>query len=389
MTHFLRTLVRSLTGVLVVMAVATGAWSETKLTPSLGARTTYDDSTLGQGEADLELSLSPGIKYERASERTRLLLQGRVDAYRYADNDDYDRENAQAGATLSHAYSEKLTVRLGGQWVRDHTVESEYDESGIIAEKVARNSFSATPGLTLRLTERDDLALDGSGTLVRYEKSGYVDYDLAGLTTTWSRALGDGLWRYILQVGGQQVHFDRTDGETDQVILTALTGVSWRASEKLEFQAMGGVSQTSSEVTFDGGDGIDDTSLTFSGSLSATWTDEVWRLTLAADRSETPSTYGELITRDRLRATFGRNLTERLYLGVQGAWYISKTAGLVRDENTRTCNAGPTLRYRLTEDSTIEAGYSFIREDDMETDETTNRNRAYINYVVDFPIGDW
>ena len=108
-------------------------------------------------------------------------------------------------------------------------------------------------------------------------------------------------------------------------------------------------------------------------------------MTLAADRSESPSTYGELITRDRLRFTFGRNLSERTFLGVNGAFYISKTAGLVEDEDTRTWSLGPTLTHRLTEDVTLDAGYSFIREDDQESGETTDRNRAYLGVTVEWP----
>lgn len=359
--------------------------AETRFTPSMSLRTAYDDNTLGKKVSDAELALTPAFAFEGGSELTRLALQGRLDALRYLEHDEYNRENAQLGADFSHRPSERLTLRLGAKWVRDHTVESEFDESGITTENIARNYYSASPGLTLRVSERDELSMDGSAGLMRYERTGYTDYDTGGLTATWSHALGEGLWRIIGQGGVQAYRFDRVDGQTEQRVLSALAGVAWKASETLEFQVLGGVSRTDSDVDFDRGPSIDDSQLTFSGSVSGTWTDEVWRLTLSADRSESPSTYGELITRDRLRASFGRNLTERLYLGAQLAWYMSKTAGLVRDENTRTYSVGPTLRFRLTEDWTVDGGYQYTHEDDREAKEVTDRNRVYLGVTMAWP----
>lgn len=374
--------------VLLLGLTAASGVCETMVTPSIGVRAAYDDNTLGKGDCDAELMLSPAFKVEGGDEVTRLGLQGRLDAFQYAEHDEYSRENVQLGANVSHRASERLVLRLGARWVRDHTVESEFDESGITTEKEARNSYTATPGLTLHLTERDELSLDGSAGLVRYERTGFTDYQMGGLTTTWSHALGDGLWRVIGQAGAQAYRFDLVNGETSQLVLSALAGFAWKASETLEFQVMGGASQTESEVEFDSGLSLDDSQLTFSGSVSATWTDEVWKLTLSADRSESPSTYGELITRDRLRASFGRNLSERLYLGVQLAWYMSKTSGLVQDENTQTYSLGPTLRYRLTEDCTLDGGYLYTHEDDIEASEITDRNRVYLGVTMDWP-GVW
>ena len=153
---------------------------------------------------------------------------------------------------------------------------------------------------------------------------------------------------------------------------------------------MAGVSHTSSDVTFEGYPQLDsdDDQTTFSGSVSATWTDLVWRLTLSADRAQSPSTYGELVTRDRLRLAFGRNLSERLYAGLSGAFYISKTAGLVQDESSRTWTLGPALRFRLTEDTTIDAGCTFIHEDDRESGRSTDRTKAYVGVTVGWP-GEW
>lgn len=370
---------------LLAMAPASGR-SETKVTPSIGLRTTYDDNTLGKGDADFEFLLSPAVKVEGGSEVTRYGLQGGVDVYQYAEHDDYNRENVRLGANVSHSVTERLALRLGGSWSRDHTVETEFDESGLTTDNVARNLFRVTPGLTVRLTERDDITLDTSLGLMRYERSGYTDYQTGGLTTNWSHMLGDGLWRIIGQAGAQAYRFDRSNGQTTQLVLSTLGGFAWKASELLEFQALAGISQTRSDVEFDMGPDMDDSRLTFSGSLSATWTDEIWRLTVSADRSESPSTYGELMTRDRLRTSFGRNLSEYLYLGTQLAWYKSSTTGLVRSENTQTYSFGPTMRYRLSEDFVVDGGYLYVHENDVDTDATTDRNRFYINFTKEFPF---
>ncbi len=360
---------------------------ETRLTPSAGVRTTYDDHILGKDDADFEVLLTPGFKLDTGSERTKFQISGQVDAYQYAENDEFERENAQLNFSASHATTERLTFRLGTQWLRDHSVENEYDESGIVTNLAARNTYSATPGFSYAVTERDEFSLDTSLSTIRYEESGNINYHVAGGSSGWSHALGDGLWRIIGQLGMQTFTFDRDGGATKQTVTSTQGGLAWKASELLEFQAMGGVSRTDSDVTFDNSAAadIDEARTTFSGSLSGVWTDEVWRLTLTADRSESPSTYGELITRNRLRTTFGRNLSERLYLGLQGAWYQSKTKGLVEGDDTSTWNVGPSLRYRTGQDSFVEGGYSFIHQEELESGDSTDRNRANVNFVIEFP----
>lgn len=377
-----------LAGLLFLASAASAA--EILLTPSVGVRTTWDDSTLGQGEADAELAISPAVKLLWRDELTQAVLNARLDAYQYLEQSDFARENAQLSLDVDRSVSERLAVRLDSRWVRDHTVEDEFTESGLTTEKLARNSFTASPGLTFRLTERDDLSLDLSGTLVRDEQSGSTNYDVLGLTAAWSHLLDDGRWRLLAQAGGQQYAFDRADGQTDQHVWTVQSGLGWKASELLEFQALAGVSLITSDVTFDQpvpGGGTDE-QVIFSGALSGTWTDQIWRLTLGADRAESPSTYGELITRDRLRFTFSRNWSERLNLGLAGAYYLSRTSGLVRDQDTRTWTLGPTVRWKATEDATVDAGYSFVHEDDRETGQSTDRNRVYLGVTVEWP-GQW
>lgn len=375
------------TGVLFLTAVSDGL-CKTMVTPSVKARGTYDDSVLGKGESDLEILLSPALQVVMEGEVASLSFTGRLDAFRYAEHSEYNRENGHAGAELGYSLSERTRLRMGVSWMRDHTVETEYAESGFVTESVPRNLYSVTPGLTVLVSERDELAVDISAQSVDYERAAYTDYRTLGSTATWSHALRNELWRVMGQASAYLYRFDHPGGKTDQLVLTGLVGLSWRAAEMLEFQMMGGISQTMSSVNLDWGEDMEAKQLTFSGSLSATWTDEVWKLHVAADRSESPSSYGELITRDRLRAVFGRNLSERLYCGMQAAWYQSKTRGLVQDKDTKTYLLGPVARYRLSEDVAVEGGYQFIREENRASDKTTDRNKVYLNLSMDFPA-EW
>lgn len=372
---------------LVAQFGASAAWGQTFVISSVAIRSTYDDHALGRTEPDEELTLSPSLSVDMRQDISRLLFKGRIDAFRYLDHSAYGRENAQASVDWSRTLSERLGLRMGLSWSRDHTLENEYEQSGLVTAMTQRDTYTVSPGLTYNVTERDQVDCDMSGTMVDPEPADSVDYTVVGVTTTWSHALGDGLWKLVGQVGGQRYLFERTDGSTEQHVLSVLSGVVWKPSELLEIQAMGGLSRTSSSVRYDTYSWLDmeSSSTTYSGSLTGTWTDQVWRLSLAADRSESPSTYGELITRDRLRLTFGRNLSERLYLGLQTAFYTSKTAGLVQDQESRTYSGGPTLNYRLTEDARIESGYAYTREENMLTGTVTDRNRAWLGYSVDFP----
>lgn len=370
----------------ITLCLTSGGWAETKVIPSIKARGTYDDNTLGKGKSDFEVLLSPALRLETGSELTQLALDGRLDVFRYAQNSEYERENIWMNADIQHALSERLRLRLGGQWVRDHTVESEFDESGMTTETVPRNTYALKPGLTFLASERDEISVDASASLVDYERALYTDYHVFGVTAAWSRAMGNGRWRVLGQVGGEQYRFDRPNGKTDQRVLTGLAGLSWQATELLELRVMGGASHVSSRMDFDWGGELDEDRLTFSGSFSGIWTDEVWRVNLTADRAESPSSYGQLMTRDRLRAVLRYSLSERLSFGAQAAWYQSKASGGMDKRDVRTYVLGPNVRYRLSEDSALEAGYLFSREDNRRSDTVTDRNRIYLNFTRAFPF---
>lgn len=370
----------------IALCLTSGGWAETKVIPSIKARGTYDDNTLGKGKSDFEILLSPALRLETRSELTQLALDGRLDAFQYAQNSEYERENIWMNADIQHALSERLRLRLGGRWVRDHTVESEFDESGMTTETVPRNTYALKPGLTFLASERDEISVDASASLVDYERALYTDYHALGVTAAWSRAMGNGRWRVLGQVGGEQYRFDRPNGKTDQRVLTGLAGLSWQATELLELRVMGGASHVSSHMDFDWGGELDEDRLTFSGSFSGIWTAEVWRLNLTADRAESPSSYGQLMTRDRLRAVFSYSMSERLSFGAQAAWYKSKVSRSVGKQDVHTYVLGPNVRYRLSEDSVLEAGYLFSREDNKRSDAVTDRNRIYLNFSRAFPF---
>ena len=140
---------RILAALLVCASVlaAMPARAEILLSPTVTVRASYDDSTLGKGESDGELALSPAATLDMRGEASRAVFKARLDAYRYLDHDEYARENAQVSADLTHSPGARLDLRLAGRWSRDHTVEDEFEESGVTTEKVARNTWSASPGL--------------------------------------------------------------------------------------------------------------------------------------------------------------------------------------------------------------------------------------------------
>ena len=71
--------------------------------------------------------------------------------------------------------------------------------------------------------------------------------------------------------------------------------------------------------------------------------------------------------------------------GPSCAPFQSKSSGLVADEDTQTWTVGPTLRFRLTEETSIDAGYLYTREDDRAEDDVTNRNRVYLGVTMEWP----
>lgn len=360
---------------------------ETLVVTAIKIRSSYDDSTLGKGESDGELLLSPSVRYDWKTEKTRVVIYSSLDAYAYAQHDEYRRENARLSGNFSYQLSERLLVRSALGWSRDHTVENEYEDSGLLAEKIARNTWSLSPGVTYSLTERDQIDIDASLAWVDSELSGYTDYSTLGASMGWSHALADGRLKVISQVDAQHYDFYRTDGSTVQNVLSLQAGCAWEYSELLTLKAMGGLSRTSTEISYDNYSFLnrEDSAVTYLGSLSAIWTDEIWRMTVTADRAESPSSYGELVTRNRMRFSFGRSLSERLRTDLNGAVYLSETSGYSRRSESRTWNLGPTVNYALSEDSSMQAGYTYILEENILTDTTTDRHRAFVQFMMQFP----
>jgi hypothetical protein len=399
--------------------VALGA--ETRLVPSLSARTTYDDNIFFDEVSDWELKASPELAYQYETEVTSLSFSGGVDVYRYLDEDQYDRENQAYSLHYNYGLLERLSLSLMASTFIDYTFENVLEETGEITSKNKRYRYNLQPGLKFELTPRNFVSFTLRGSKVDYSQGNEDDdrdYDAYGLNLVfgheWSQNTTlflvadyslidvDDFVRTLDAIEGKTLEYGQFD--QDQEIYQLLGGVDHSFSENLHLSVRTGASLAVTEYTavtpvFIGPfltdtrrKDYDDDSYGFVLDVGLDY--NLQRMTLGLDLSQnvTQSADGENINRTRLRFSLIRQISSRLSGVVRATFVRSKTVedseGLYSDDEVDiwTYALAPGLRYALGEFSQLELRYSYRAVDDESDDDFETRNKVYLQYSLNFPV---
>lgn len=244
----------------------------------------------------------------RATERTSIGLQSSLQYARYTDENDYDRNDRSLALDILHQ-AERSQWTADVQFVRDNTLTSEFETTGLVRTNKIHEAFQAAVGTTYQLTESWTAGSKLSWASNHYrdaEFSDLTDYDY-GRVSVFGELQASDRSRWSLNASASELHsdFERPTTEDYSLMLrwTFVPRELWTVHASI------GPSLSRSEVDEQDGAvyGLDVGRRSEKGSWS-----------IAGSRERTPTGLGVLILADRLTLFTERALNETLNISLQG-----------------------------------------------------------------------
>jgi hypothetical protein len=223
---------------------------------------------------------------------------------RYADNAEIDRDDASVRISLA-LNNERRVWSIGGDYVRDSTLISEFDNTGLLGFDEQRVERSLNSGWRRVLSERGSISIGASVMDVAYghvNPSPFVDYTYRAVQAAYTLASGRrSMWQFSVNRGA----VDSGAGAGNSTNKQLRIGWSHTFSERLSGQfGVGAFLVDSAGAPSDGARPSVDFGLTRQWHRLA--------LTLAGRRDVRPEGIGGFVREDSVELGVNRVLTERL-----------------------------------------------------------------------------
>lgn len=310
------------------------------------------------------LGATAGLGVQRRTERTTLNFQPIVRAYRYSDNNNFDRDEEQLN--LSYDWlGEKVSWRSGANAARDTTLTSELGTTGLTQGNLRHESWGASVGPTWDLSERwqlqSSLATNSSRYPHRADSLSNYQYSTALLSTTY--AASEQLAVSVYGTAGK-LDSEERGGDTDDRSANVQVQYTW--SPLTSFGASIGRSWAISNAGSRKG-------LLYSVTASRAF--EKSSLAFSMSRRQSPSGRALLTEADEARLSFATQITETLSATVAASYSKRRNVLRVFDvdlERVRYTRADIGLSWRIAPNwkaglsaggALQQVGSAFLRDD--------------------------
>ena len=353
------------------------------LVPSIDIRGEYDDNvnfSRVDEKADYFVAVTPAFTFHYDTDVLNLKSKGSVDVLRYLHDSDLNTENYKFQADGTYRVLERLSLKGDFTYVKDTTLDSQLEETGLLMVRSERERFIGGAGLTYQMTEKSFLDLEGSRQKTNYAFRGYVDYTNDSLVLSYNRKFNDGLDVFTVQP-----NYSRYDSIVSKVDNYGLSfGLAHQFSETLNFTGFLGVRYTQTDSV---NTGTDDS---FGGvaniKVKKSW--EASSLSGGYTHDLNYDSTGEPINVDRVFCSADYKVAARFRLRFSGSFYLTKSEGQFRDKDERYFSLTPSLTYRVTEDSSVRLAYtySYSLDEELVDDRVAERNRVWLAYTAEWPM---
>lgn len=392
--------------VLTIGFASSAPAAEVSLEPSVGITGEYNDnidfSRLYE-EDDFLTRIRPSLSADYNTDLLSLRGSGAVTVIRYLDATRRNTEYYDFGLDGTYDVTERVRAEARFSYIKDETLESELEETGIVTFPEDRTRYSGGGGVVYRITEREDIGLRFDYTQTDYDSTTRVDYDTSGLFLTYNRMLANMKDVFTVKTG-----YSVYDSDASQVDNYSLyLGYAHPFSETLHLSCFLGARYTSTDYFFVKQDLVFDSTLlpgypfrtvfrrvdaTDSGwgglaDISLKKTGEDYSGTIGYNQDLSYSSQGDPINRYKLYFDGRKDITSRLSLGFAAAAYISESEGEFSQEDSRHLDLVTSLRYKLTETYSLSAAYNYSYHKDKTVAENQgyDRNRVWLNLLCRFP----
>jgi len=371
-----------------------------QLTPGLTLEERYNNNIYFDYNSDDEVHdsitlASPELKLSNRTERLDAYLLSRVTAVRYRQEHDLNATDQSHSGRISYRLSERWQGALEAGYTRDSQPDRDIEVSGLVlsTNKRAHTHYRASTGYTF--TEKLSSSISYSYDEDDFEKDDpYTDTNdstAQNASLVVSHDMGSCIPGTIGQLSLGYARYDYPDERI--VNYSAMLGGQYTLSEVFSLMAGAGRYYSRSRFEYD--------LPFFSLDQTSRSRGNLGRVVLAYHGERATADLGfhheirgmsgrvGAARRTALRLNLGYGLNADLWGGITAEYYTNKAnAGqLSSDEvDEKTVSVQPRLRYKITEDLSVEAGYRFVQTTDREDDETGRQSVYSLRGVWQYPM---
>jgi len=330
--------------------------------PSFNVRGVYNSNLLlsNGGNEVWGYWSSPAVKFKGATESFMIEGNAKADFVHYYGQQDRGFTNLFFPVSTSYKW-ERLTFGFDGGFTRDNTLMSELRQTGLVLTFTQRNLWTATPSLTVGLTERLSWLVGYQFTDASYENGlslGLVNYQINGGTSELSYELRE---RTKIKLTGEVTNFVASQIQQEWTYEGVGIGASHNFSESLSASVWGGTRFVRSTKGGVPGGSLSQNDVVWV--YNANIKQEFERSTISLDggRDIYPSGFGLLAQTDRVSGSISHKLTENLTASLTSGLYfttsIASTSGSFPQNRYFTIN--PNLSWNFAQWWTLGVGYTY------------------------------
>ncbi len=368
---------------LAVVAARTVEAADSLVTPSLKGFVQHNDNIEFSRVDPLDdtiYTIVPGLKLDYDSITTRFLADMKMEIDRYQNEDAFDSEFYNVVVEADHNLTQRLGLNGEFEFTKDTTLESELAETGRIQFREDRYRYDAGAGVDYRLTELINITLNYKYNNIDYKSDTKVDYNRHQAWFSVGKLLKTQIDRIYITP-----RYSLRDSDESRVNSYNLNfGWQHGLSEtfKLRLEVGGRYTENEDKAT-------NETEYTWGGVVNFRFLKRTERseLDLSYTRNLATTAEGQEVDVDRVRLYFDWALTERFRAGVEGRFYYTKDEKEDDNVYTRYFEVQPSLRYMMTENSSLLLNYTYSLEYDEEEapNERAERNRVWVGVAFNFP----
>jgi hypothetical protein len=401
--------------------------ADDKLITSVAGAYEYSDNVFFDDDnviSDSIYTVTPKLEWVRTGERLTARADGKVECYRYQDNDELDDTDQWYNASLGYQFTERWQVSAQGHVSDDNRPDRDIETTGLVLGNVRRKRSNVGASASYMISEiatagfyaafnREDFDDPETSDRKDYSVVLFMNRSLehwiarttGRLNLSYSHYLFDREYGYDNDLGlydltttiDDEYEVDSTSltvgtetALTEKFDLTVDLGARHSRSKRVVEQTISyywDIDDPSSLVGRDGSrHDIDHDGFGFVGSLDAVYRGERSSCTLSLSHDLQPvSGDNAAVNRTTVRLGGGLRLMERLRINGFFQWHLNvsdEDDPTQEDTDEQTWNVGGGLRWKLNDVFALVANYAYTYLDDREEESTAHRNKVLLQLVA-------
>ncbi len=385
--------------VILTSCGATAQAAEWQIDPTLRFNAGYDDNlrlSTANEVSSAEATFSPSAVFSAKTPTSGISGNVRFDFRRFEDDSDLDDNNTRLDIQTFHDLERsRLGLDLG--FIKDTTLDTQLEETGVAFDRVRRQSITASPNWRYTLSERSSLSANYSYRDVEYKDTSdarFVNYTLNSARTSLTRVMSEKTTAKLTLSGSRS----NNDNDVESFNINLQAGGSFRFSNTLSASLFAGARRTettlsNSRVLFLSGNDVigetqrDATSNSSGSTFDASITKTFLRgkIDLSASRNISSDSNGQPIEVTRLSSYNLYRVNETLTVTLDLSLYSSESGNNSINLNREYYQISPGFTWNLKKFWSLSGSYRYRSQTFGDTKDDATQNAAYLTLTYRWP----